>query len=118
MSNLKHSNENEEGHCFDYQCLKIFLKEVNGNDIGSEGGIRFTMCYKETINGKETLTKVDEFVIYPDAIDWKNGGQMKPEFQKRIKELHENEAENPKEGQMPVTAPAEETEETEGAEEE
>ena len=105
MSKLRYTLEEGHLHSFDFQNLKIHLTEINGNDIGSEGGLRFTMSLKEGINGKETLEKVDEFVIYPDAIDWKNGGKMKPEFEKRIKELQGKITEPTKDDQMPVSPP-------------
>ena len=87
MSNLNYKLQDGGIHTFNIQNLKIQLAEIDGSDIGSKGGLRFTMSLIEQINGKEILEKVDEFVVYPDAIDWKNGGRMLPEFEKKIKEL-------------------------------
>jgi len=95
MSNtLEHKITEDGTHEFDFQNLKIHLTDISGANIGSEGGLRFTMSLKESMKGKEVLTKVDEFIVYPDAIDWKNGGKMKPEFEKRIKEAHESRGES------------------------
>ena len=103
MSNLKHTTDKgDASHVFDYGCVRIKLTEVDGNDIGSEGGIRFRMFFKKDVDGALETNQVDEFVIYPDAIDWENGGKMKPEFQKRIEELQE---ENMKPQEHPLQVP-------------
>lgn len=114
-NNLKYTLNDGDIHTFSIQNLKIQLSEIDGSDIGSTGGLRFMMSLVEHIAGKETLTKVDEFVIYPDAIDWQNGGKMLPEFEKRIKALKSYKEED---GKTPIspTNPPQATEETEVAE--
>ena len=108
MSNLKHTTDKgDASHVFDYGCVRIKLTEVDGNDIGSEGGIRFRMFFKKDVDGALETNQVDEFVIYPDAIDWENGGKMKPEFQKRIEKL-QRDAQEERGVIAPVTPPREE----------
>tara|TARA_R110000851_G_C13052782_1_gene563253 strand:- start:891 stop:1247 length:357 start_codon:yes stop_codon:yes gene_type:complete len=75
-----------KNHIIDYSNIQIVFDERDGDDIGSNGGLRFRLFYKKSIEPLE-LVKADEFVIYPDAIDWENGGQMKKEYLDRIKEL-------------------------------
>ena len=100
---LKHSIDEHDGnHTFDYQNVRVKLSLVDGDDIGSEGGLRFRMFFKRAVGGETEAQQVDEFVIYPDAIDWENGGKMKPEFQKRIEELQE---ENMKPQEHPLQVP-------------
>ena len=93
---LNHKAEGDT-HTFDFQDIQIVFDTRDGTDIGSEGGLRFRMFHrKEEEEGRVEYRQVDEFVIYPDAIDWDEGGRMKPEFEKRIKELSQpivNEAE-------------------------
>ena len=113
MSNLNYKLQDGGIHTFNIQNVKIQLAEIDGSDIGSKGGLRFTMSLIEQINGKEILEKVDEFVIYPDAIDWKNGGKMLPEFEKRIKELKSHREESDDKTPISQTNPPQATEQKE-----
>ena len=91
-------DDNKHHHIIDYSNIQIVFDERDGKDIGSEGGIRFRLFYKKSTEPLE-LVQADEFVIYPDAIDWENGGQMKEDYLARIKELREEEEARAKEKQ-------------------
>ena len=86
MNNLTHKVYDNGDVVFDFAPVKIVISEVEGDDIAESGGVRFQMEYVDD-NGE--AKKVDEFVIYPEAIDWENGGQMKPEYQEKIKKKME-----------------------------
>ena len=83
-------DDTKHHHILDFANIQVVFDERDGEDIGSKGGIRFRLYYKKSIEPLE-LVQADEFVIYPDAIDWENGGQMKKEFLDRIKKLKEED---------------------------
>ena len=86
MNNLTHKVYDNGDVVFDFEPIKITISEVGGDDIAENGGVRFQMEYVDD-NGE--AKKVDEFIIYPEAIDWENGGQMKAEYQEKIKKKME-----------------------------
>lgn len=104
--NMKHSVDESTGaHRFLFEPIEVRIEEVEGDDIAEQGGIRFQMLFRKEVEGVGLeKTKVDEFIIYPEAIDWENGGQMKPEYQKKIEEKMERAG---LKDQMPVSPPEE-----------
>tara|TARA_R110000765_G_scaffold396603_1_gene490536 strand:+ start:711 stop:1100 length:390 start_codon:yes stop_codon:yes gene_type:complete len=86
MNNLTHKVNDNGDVVFDFAPVKITISEVQGDDIAENGGVKFSMNF---IKDDGEAKKVDEFVIYPEAIDWENGGQMKPEYQEKIKQKME-----------------------------
>lgn len=87
MNKLTHKALENGNVEFNFSPIKITISEVEGDDICESGGCRFTMEFMKD----DVAKKVDEFVIYPEAIDWENGGQMKAEYQEKIKKKMEEQ---------------------------
>ena len=81
MNKLTHKVLENGNVKFEFAPINITISEVEGDDICESGGVRFTMNFMN----EDVAKKVDEFVIYPEAIDWEKGGQMKAEYQEKIK---------------------------------
>ena len=51
-------DENTNSHILDYSNIQIVFDERDGKDIGSEGGIRFRLFYKKSLDPLELVLAV------------------------------------------------------------
>ena len=111
MTDLTYTKEGDTHH-FEFQNINVRLEQVDGKEIGSEGGLKFSMFYrKETEQGAMESSLVDTFVVYPDIIDWEGTGDIKPEYKDKIKSLTEAQQQEAQFAPPPEEKPSEEKEE-------